>query len=521
MNNFPPEIIGSDSMDIRNYVNFKKVPDGQRAESRIVGGVVFSKNVVHKDMATTIENARILLLQCPIVYQRNEGKFVSIETLMLQEREYLTSVVGRIRSLNPNVILVHKNVSGVAQDMLRACNITLVVDVKLSVLKRLSRCLECDIVSSIESNIGKPKLGACAKFYVRQFQNSLGCSKALIFVEMSPSPRGCSVLLRGGTIQELIRLKRVASFLLFTRYNWRLEMSFLLAQFAVPPQPKADLFIGKESPEKELKPEHLTHSAKNASKRFVEKKFDDKPVAKEDVEDFSDPLRAPEAPTKSENVKLEVEMPYDNHFRTALSSTILSISPFSQFPLPYLETETGRKCTLRKQFPNELYYSKQWSGNLEKCVNFERTPSKVDDATTRPAHAFLQTKFVVPAESREFQSILANFRASGGLLKKKAKSNLSRILFSVEKSNLVFVVFSDANRSSFRGENRRAEIRTSDDYQGRARHQQPSTSSAAILQLLSITEGVCLILQTAVAAKYVLLRRQRHYAWRVLGTILF
>jgi hypothetical protein len=29
--------------------------------------------------------------------------------------------------------------------------------------------------------------------------------------------------------------------------------------------------------------------------------------------------------------------------------------------LPYLETEQGRKCLLRKRFPNELFFSKQWS----------------------------------------------------------------------------------------------------------------------------------------------------------------
>lgn len=71
-------------MDIRNFVNFKKVPGGLRSETKIVGGIVFSKNVVHKDMATTIDNPKIMLLNCAIVYQRDEGKFVSIESLLLQ-----------------------------------------------------------------------------------------------------------------------------------------------------------------------------------------------------------------------------------------------------------------------------------------------------------------------------------------------------------------------------------------------------------------------------------------------------
>ncbi len=71
-------------MDVRNFVNIKKISGGNRNESTIVGGVVFSKNVAHKDMKTKIENPRILLLQCAIAYQRVEGKFVTIESLILQ-----------------------------------------------------------------------------------------------------------------------------------------------------------------------------------------------------------------------------------------------------------------------------------------------------------------------------------------------------------------------------------------------------------------------------------------------------
>lgn len=376
VNTLPPETICTDLMDIRHYVNFKKVPDGSREECCSIGGVVFTKNVVHKDMATTIEKARILLLQCPIVYQRDEGKFVRIETLLLAEREYLTNVIGRIRSLNPNVILVHKNVSGIAQEMLRKCQITLVVDVKLTVLKRLSRCLQCDIVSSIDSNIGRPKLGICRKFYVKNYTNASGCSKTLMFVETPSGPRGCSVLLRGGNYNELVRVKRVAAFLLFARYNWRLEMSFLLAEFAKPPSPKPSIFdtspsdatanvdcVGKTDMQTKCDETEMHRH----TKKLVEKKSEDKIVQKENVQDFSDPLRAIDLPTAETSlVKFAVELPCDNRFRTALSSTILSISPFAQFPLPFLETEIGRKCALRSRFPNELYYSEQWSDGVEK-----------------------------------------------------------------------------------------------------------------------------------------------------------
>lgn len=78
-----PEKWRTEIWDIRNYVNFKKIPGGSRSDSHIIPGVAFSKNVIHKDMMDPIENPRILLLNCPIVYQR-EGKYINLETLKLQ-----------------------------------------------------------------------------------------------------------------------------------------------------------------------------------------------------------------------------------------------------------------------------------------------------------------------------------------------------------------------------------------------------------------------------------------------------
>lgn len=39
-----------------------------------------------------------------------------------------------------------------------------------------------------------------------------------------------------------------------------------------------------------------------------------------------------------------------------------------------------------------------------------------------PPHEFLTTKLVSSADSKDFQTLLANFRASGGIFKKKSKS---------------------------------------------------------------------------------------------------
>lgn len=267
--------------------------------------------------------------------------------------------------------------------------ITLVLDVKLSVLCRLSRCLKCDIVNSIDSNIGRPKLGTCDRFYIKTYDDQMGGSKTLMFFYIPSSPRGFSVLLRGGTNAELIKVKKVAQMLLFVRFNWRLELAFLLDEFARPPSPKLGIFDSKDhSPsrnEDEKQDTIETRPKSNIDNKTVklEKKLEEKLVTKENVQDFSDPLRAtdlsPSIFDPETSVEFAVEIPYDNRFREALSSTVLSISPNVAFPLPFLETEPGRKCTLRSFFPIELYYSKQWSDVPEKQTSLEIIPIAEDN----------------------------------------------------------------------------------------------------------------------------------------------
>lgn len=71
-------------IDIRNHVHFKKVTGNSRNNSKLIRGIVFSKNVAHKGMAVKYENPKILLLQCPIVYQRQEGRLTSLEPVLMQ-----------------------------------------------------------------------------------------------------------------------------------------------------------------------------------------------------------------------------------------------------------------------------------------------------------------------------------------------------------------------------------------------------------------------------------------------------
>lgn len=420
-----PEFYKSlDSMDVRNFVNIKKISGGSRNDTTIIGGVVLSKNVAHKDMKTVIENARVLLLQCAIAYQRVEGKFVTIESLILQEKEYLRNVTSRILSLAPDVVIVHKNISGIAQDLLRQNGITVILDVKISVFERLARSMQCDILTSIDSNFIKPKMGICKRFYTKSFTDSSGANKTLMFFEIPYNQRSCSLLLRGGSEEELTRVKKVSSFLLFARYNWRLELSYLLDVFAQPPSPKSSIFdsIDQQSP--------ITEQSQAITKQpQLQAKEDkkEKSACIENVHDFSDPLRASNFENSSnEPVEFEVQDTFDNKFRTSLASTILSISPYVNFPLPFLETEGGKKCELRRYFQKELFYSKQWSENVDLKVSdkIELSNEIETKNNLNPPHNFLTMKITVPADHKDFQTALADYRRDGGIYPKVTKMKI-------------------------------------------------------------------------------------------------
>ncbi|CAH1155707.1 unnamed protein product [Phaedon cochleariae] len=426
-------------LDIRHYVQFKIISGGLRSDTSLIGGIVCSKNVAHKRMSTDIQNPRILLLQCSIVYQRTEGRLLSLEPVLMQEHEYLRHVAARIVALQPDVVIVQKNVSRLAQDMLREHNITLVQNVKQTVLERLSRCTQADLVSSVDAHIGRPKLGFCKRFYLKRFNIERGGSKTLMFFEGLPvSNLGCTVLLRGASRIELMQLKKVSSLLLFTAYNWRLEKSFLMDVSAMPPNTKCEFFEDSRENSPDFPQPKVSFGDNHSETVQVNDKIEktvlkksnndqnreDRKITAESVEDFTDPLHSyhNDSGRTNDNINNEVftvaELPFSNSFRKHLDDIILSISPYIVFPVPYLETELGKKCKLRSFFPKHIYSSEQF-GNGKKMKRKDSEHKTNQDSTVKPYHPFLLSKITASADDVNIQNMLANFRACGGRYEKK------------------------------------------------------------------------------------------------------
>ncbi|XP_056145543.1 1-phosphatidylinositol 3-phosphate 5-kinase isoform X2 [Lampris incognitus] len=225
-----------DDMDIRQLVHIKKIPGGKKFDSTVVNGFVCTKNIAHKKMNSYIKNPKILLLKCSIEYlYREETKFTCIDPIVLQEREFLKNYVQRIVDVRPNLVLVEKTVSRIAQDMLLEHGITLVINVKPQVLDRVSRMTQGDLVMSMDQLLTKPRLGTCHKFYLQSFTLANHESKTLMFFEGCPPQLGCTIKLRGASEYELARVKEIIMLMVCVAYHSQLEISFLMDEFAMPP----------------------------------------------------------------------------------------------------------------------------------------------------------------------------------------------------------------------------------------------------------------------------------------------
>ncbi|TKW21600.1 hypothetical protein SEVIR_4G129900v4 [Setaria viridis] len=238
-----PDTSQGGGMDPGGYVKVKCLACGHRSESIVVKGVACKKNVAHRRMTTRIEKPRLLLLAGALEYHRVTNQLSSIDTLLQQETDHLKMAVAKIVAQKPNLLLVENSVSRYAQDLLLEKNISLVLNIKQPLLQRIARCTGAQIVPSIDL-LPSQKLGYCELFHVDKYDehsvNSGNVAKKMVktmmFFEGCPKPLGCTVLLKGGSMDELKKIKHVVQYGIFAAYHLALETSFLADEGATLPE---------------------------------------------------------------------------------------------------------------------------------------------------------------------------------------------------------------------------------------------------------------------------------------------
>ncbi|XP_075979199.1 1-phosphatidylinositol 3-phosphate 5-kinase fab1 isoform X2 [Anticarsia gemmatalis] len=464
--------VNTNDIDVRNYVQVKKLPGGNVRDSCVVQGVVLTKNVAHRGMPQQITNPTVLLLDCSIAYQRVEGKLTSLEPVLMQEQEYLVRCAARIAALRPRVVLVRGGAARGVQDALRRGGVALAAHVRPRALRRAARCVRADVLTSIDARVGTPRLGTCANFYVHNYS-----SKTLMVLEGCAEPNlGCCILLRGAPLQELIRVKKVVRFMLLACYNWKLEKAFLGDIEAILPEagmtfdddtdvndkphdnefsenngilPRNESFNEdtrksnetdsnessrsdniftnnlnsdrRSTNEEKIHENDVKSDCKEVdedplqrSKPFVRKADSDKTLScGVPIRDFSDPLRA--TLSVDDDVflpKEEAKLKADTHSdRWSTDDAVLSMSPNITIPAPYLETEAGRRCPLRAHFPCPLAPAPP--PHTPRLHHRVLSRQKSTHTMLKEVHPFVQMAMSTPADDPAVKAALAHYRATG------------------------------------------------------------------------------------------------------------
>ncbi|PIK52538.1 putative 1-phosphatidylinositol 3-phosphate 5-kinase isoform X4 [Apostichopus japonicus] len=100
-------------------------------------------------------------------------------------------------------------------------------------MARIKRSTGASLEESIEQ-AAQATFGSCYQFYLKVYHFPGGYSKTLMFITGCPPRLGCSVLLRGGSLIELKKVKRCLQFMVHSLYHSFLEASYLCDSYALP-----------------------------------------------------------------------------------------------------------------------------------------------------------------------------------------------------------------------------------------------------------------------------------------------
>ena len=450
-------LLPGDVMDIKNYVKVKKIPGGVKADSSFIYGVVCSKNVTHKKMRTGIKNPTIMLLKCAFEFQRNEDELSTLDTLQLQEYEYLKNVVAKITKFQPSIILVQKSVSRIALDMLYELGVVVAVNVKPVVMNKVARSTNATLLHSLDQLSFDVRLGTCGQFYIHSYSLSDGCKKTLMYFDRCDPAFGCVITLRGGELRELRKVKRVARFALHMAYNSFLESSFLADGFALLPEAElksiqasaAGYHSIPNTPEWSLY--SIDHTAQlplevsMSEQKDLTLGFDSKcpsllKCENQEETSITNAIAAEQGSSAHPEGNLkhlsDIPLTPTQGFSAALKSCILTISPNIRFTVPYLLTETMVHADVHQYLSKDTYWSKAFkparkqvdaaenenptntSSVEQKCLPAKSKPSVATHAPhnykSMSEHAFTTSIFMTRASSNDMKAALADYRARAG-----------------------------------------------------------------------------------------------------------
>jgi T-complex protein 1 subunit gamma len=201
---------GKTEVDLKRYARVEKIPGGELEECEVLQGVMFNKDVTHHKMRKDIKNPRVILIDCPLEYKKNESQTnVEItneadwEALLMQEEEEVQKLCDDIIKWKPDVVMTEKGVSDLAQHFLLKAGVAVIRRIRKTDNNRVAKACGATIVNRTDE-ITEADIGTrCGLFKIRK----IGDEYFTYLIECE-DPKACTVLLRGGTKDVLSEVER-------------------------------------------------------------------------------------------------------------------------------------------------------------------------------------------------------------------------------------------------------------------------------------------------------------------------
>lgn len=181
-------------------VKVEKKPGESISDTKLIQGVLLDKEVVHPGMPKRVENAKIVLLNCPLEVEKTEFDAKlniknpdQMKAFLDEEEKMLRGMVDKIVSAGANVAICEKGIDDVVQHFLAKKGVLAVRRVKQSDMEKLVKATGGHVVTSLD-DLGSKDLGNAQIVEERK----VGDDK-MTFVEGCKNPKAVTLLVRGGT----------------------------------------------------------------------------------------------------------------------------------------------------------------------------------------------------------------------------------------------------------------------------------------------------------------------------------
>ncbi|WP_048063371.1 thermosome subunit alpha [Methanococcoides burtonii] len=187
-------------VNVLENIKIEKRAGGSIDDSELIDGLVIDKERSHPNMPEKVENAKILLLSCPVEFRKTEVdseiKITSPGQMQLfldQEEKMMREMAEKVIASGANVVFCQKGIDDMAQYYIEKAGIYAVRRVKKSDLKRLSKVTGATIIQDLDQ-ITTEDVGTAGLVEEKEVRGG-----KMTYVTGCQNSKAVTVLLHGGT----------------------------------------------------------------------------------------------------------------------------------------------------------------------------------------------------------------------------------------------------------------------------------------------------------------------------------